>query len=70
MSHRLRSPRQTLDKAIRRAHAYREVLGEDIAGRLVHHAEKQLHHREAHEAELNRLRDAAREVGIRLPEVS
>lgn len=56
-------------QAVARSELYQAHLGEDIAGRLAHHAARMKHHHEAYTRELERLRSAAYEVGIRLPQL-
>lgn len=60
---------QHVRKAVALGDCYKAQLGEDIAGRLAHHAHRMAHHREAYEAELKRLRSAARDIGMELPQV-
>lgn len=58
---------QFVSVAVERSALYRDHLGEDIAGKLAHHAERLAHHHRAYVAELARIQSAAREVGIQLP---
>ncbi|MBZ4537768.1 hypothetical protein [Mycobacterium avium] len=58
---------QFIERAKLRAETYQTHLGEDIAGKLVHHAERLAYHHRAYCDELARIQKAAREVGITLP---
>jgi hypothetical protein len=58
---------QFIRQAVARSDLYQVQLGEDIAGRLVHHAERLDHHYRKFSAELARIQAAARDVGMTLP---
>ena len=47
-----------------RAEVYRQHLGRDLSGKLVHHAEQMAHHHTRYQAELSRLNAAMKDVGI------
>jgi hypothetical protein len=58
-----------IQEAQARADLHREVLGEDVAAKLSHHAERLNHHHGRYVAELHRLQAASRDVGIDLSQL-